>query len=148
MPFRAQALADQCSMSFTSDSYSSANSSMYKFKTDIKQRFSAESSGADSTDYYAPADKKRRRRQTSTPTDCDAEDQQDVPIFALHANGSYYVPLTVNRDVISPMLDSALQTDNDRSSSVVVHPISISVNFQAANHHHLHHHHLHHHHQF
>lgn len=111
-------------MSFTTDSYSS-NGSMYKFKTDIKQRFSAENSGGDSTDYYAQ-DKKRRRIESE---DC-AEDRQEVPIFALHSNGSYYIPLTVNREIISPMLDNVL-TEN--RSSVIVHPISISVNFQATN---------------
>ncbi|CAH1713984.1 uncharacterized protein LOC114119594 isoform X1 [Aphis gossypii] len=119
-----QTLADRCSMSFTTDSYSSSGS-MYKFKTDIKQRFSAENSGEDLADYYAPA-KKRRRKESS---DC-TEDRQEVPIFALHANGSYYIPLTVNRDIIPPVLDHAL-TEN--RSSVIVHPISISVNFQATN---------------
>jgi hypothetical protein len=96
---------------------------MYKFKTDIKQRFSAESSGMDLTDYYGP-DKKRRRKESSDSN----EDRQEVPIFALHANGSYYIPLSVNREVISPMMDNAL-TEN--RSSVIVHPISISVNYQA-----------------
>lgn len=119
-----QTLTDRCSMSFTTDSYSSSGS-MYKFKTDIKQRFSAENSGEDLADYYAPA-KKRRRKESS---DC-TEDRQEVPIFALHANGSYYIPLTVNRDIIPPVLDHAL-TEN--RSSVIVHPISISVNFPATN---------------
>ncbi|XP_025417491.1 uncharacterized protein LOC112688489 isoform X2 [Sipha flava] len=117
-----QNLVDRCSMSYMTDSYSS-NGSMYKFKTDIKQRFSAESSGMDLTDYYGP-DKKRRRKESSDSN----EDRQEVPIFALHANGSYYIPLSVNREVISPMMDNAL-TEN--RSSVIVHPISISVNYQA-----------------
>ncbi|XP_026810672.1 uncharacterized protein LOC113552153 [Rhopalosiphum maidis] len=119
-----QTLTDRCSMSFTTDSYSSSGS-MYKFKTDIKQRFSAENSGEDLADYYVPA-KKRCRKESS---DC-TEDRQEVPIFALHANGSYYIPLTVSRDIIPPVLDQAL-TEN--RSSVIVHPISISVNFQATN---------------
>jgi len=120
-----QTLADRCSMSFTTDSYSS-NGSMYKFKTDIKQRFSAENSGEDLADYYAPG-KKRRRIESS---DCTEDCRQEVPIFALHANGSYYIPLTVNRDIIPPALDHAL---TETRSSVIVHPISISVNFQATN---------------
>lgn len=118
-------------MSFTTDSYSS-NGSMYKFKTDIKQRFSAENGGGmnltesvDLTDYYAQ-DKKRRRKESSDST----EDRQEVPIFALHENGSYYIPLTVNREAISPMLDNVLA---ENRSSVIVHPISISVNFQTSN---------------
>ncbi|VVC44210.1 Hypothetical protein CINCED_3A001387 [Cinara cedri] len=125
-----QTLPDRCNMSFTTDSYSS-NGSMYKFKTDIKQRFSAENSGMnltesmDLTDYYTQ-DKKRRRKESS---DCN-EDRQEVPIFALHENGSYYIPLTVNREVISPMLNNVLA---ENRSSVIVHPISISVNFQASN---------------
>ncbi|KAL4149185.1 hypothetical protein QTP88_003185 [Uroleucon formosanum] len=120
-----QTLADRCSMSFTTDSYSS-NGSMYKFKTDIKQRFSAENSGEDLADYYAPG-KKRRRKESS---DCTEDCRQEVPIFALHANGSYYIPLTVNRDIIPAALDHAL---TETRSSVIVHPISISVNFQATN---------------
>lgn len=101
---------------------------MYKFKTDIKQRFSAESSsGVESSAEYYTQDKKRRRKESSDC--CATEDRPDeVPIFALHADGSYYIPLTINRDIISPMIDSVIGEDR---SSVVVHPISISVNFQA-----------------
>lgn len=116
--------ADRCNISFTTDS---SSGSMYKFKTEIKQRFSAENSGAESAEYYnSTPDKKRRRVESSSD---GADDRQEVPIFALHSNGSYYIPLTVSRDVISPMMDNGL-TDS-RSSAVIVHPISISVNFQA-----------------
>lgn len=115
-------------MSFTTDSYSS-NGSMYKFKTEIKQRFSAENSGADSAEYYATETPDRKKRRRVESSNCSHEDRREVPIFALHANGSYYIPLTVSRDVISPILDNVLLTEN--RSSVIVHPISISVNFQA-----------------
>ncbi|XP_050533604.1 uncharacterized protein LOC126901266 isoform X2 [Daktulosphaira vitifoliae] len=101
----------------------SSNGSMYKFKTDIKQRFSAENSGYSLDEFYTQ-DRKRSRTESAIGN----EDNQKVPIFALHANGSYYIPLTINRQIISPILDSVI-TENP--SSVIVHPISISVNFQS-----------------
>ncbi|XP_050435931.1 transcription factor cwo isoform X2 [Adelges cooleyi] len=119
-----QTSPDRFNMSYT-DLHSS-NGSMYKFKTDIKQRFSAENSGDSLPDYYTHGRKRSRTEDSGT---CN-EDSQKVPIFALHANGSYYIPLTINRQMISPILDSVI---SENRSSVIVHPISISVNFQTNN---------------
>ncbi|XP_076358583.1 uncharacterized protein LOC143251102 isoform X2 [Tachypleus tridentatus] len=46
-----------------------------------------------------------------------------VPIFALHPKGTFYVPLTIDAELLAPFvggLDSAIP---------VLHPVSISVNF-------------------
>ena len=48
-----------------------------------------------------------------------------VPIFALNAKGSYYVPMSVDLSVIAPFM--ALYTEETYS---VLHPVTISVNFQ------------------
>ncbi|CAH0555518.1 unnamed protein product [Brassicogethes aeneus] len=55
----------------------------------------------------------------------------NVPIFALHAKGSYYVPLTIDYKTLMPFLQNfnileVLQPVH----SVVLHPVTISVNFQ------------------
>lgn len=48
-----------------------------------------------------------------------------VPIFALNAKGSFYVPMSLDLSVISPYL-SLLSEE----SCAVLHPVTISVNFQ------------------
>jgi hypothetical protein len=52
---------------------------------------------------------------------------QTVPIFALNSKGSYYVPMSVDIGVIRPYM--SLYTED---SCPVLHPVTISVNFQAA----------------
>lgn len=74
-----------------------------------------------------------------------------VPIFALHSKGSFYVPLTLDAEVLAPYLAaigfgpgvSSIQSGNTSSvsGSVVLHPVTISVNFQQTNHHRIHQHH-------
>jgi len=74
-----------------------------------------------------------------------------VPIFALHSKGSFYIPLTLDAEVLAPYLASygfgldVIGLPNGNTSSVsgslVLHPVTISVNFQQTNHcriHHLH----------
>ncbi|XP_043502490.1 hairy/enhancer-of-split related with YRPW motif-like protein isoform X2 [Polistes fuscatus] len=83
----------------------------YKFKSSIKQRFSAE-------------------RIKSSPSPCASPEKQNnsshgVPIFALHDGGSFYVPLTVEASMLSPHF--GLIPDN--GPDTVLHPITISVNF-------------------
>jgi hypothetical protein len=50
-----------------------------------------------------------------------------VPIFALNAKGSYYVPMSVDLSVIAPFM--ALYTEE---TYTVLHPVTISVNFQVS----------------
>lgn len=74
-----------------------------------------------------------------------------VPIFALHSKGSFYIPLTLDAEVLAPYLAAygcgldVIGLPNGNTSSVsgslVLHPVTISVNFQQANHCRIHHHH-------
>ncbi|KDR16323.1 Hairy/enhancer-of-split related with YRPW motif protein 2 [Zootermopsis nevadensis] len=74
-----------------------------------------------------------------------------VPIFALHSKGSFYVPLTLDAEILAPYLaavgfgpdGNGIQNGNTSSvsDSVVLHPVTISVNFQQTNHHRTHHQH-------
>lgn len=83
----------------------------YKFKSSIKQRFSAE-----------------RIKSSPSPT-TTAEKQQNsshgVPIFALHDGGAFYVPLTVEASMLRPHLTFI----PDTGPETVLHPVTISVNF-------------------
>ncbi|RLU23265.1 hypothetical protein DMN91_003468 [Ooceraea biroi] len=87
----------------------------YKFKSSIKQRFSAE-----------------RVKPCSPPVSNGigldkppSSTSQGVPIFALHDAGSFYVPLTVEASLIRPHLSFIPDTGPD----IVLHPVTISVNF-------------------
>ncbi|XP_035742317.1 transcription factor cwo-like isoform X2 [Vespa mandarinia] len=86
----------------SSNSYRPQN---YKFKSSIKQRFSAE-------------------RIKSSP-EKQANSSHGVPIFALHDGGAFYVPLTVEASILSPYF--AFIPDN--GPDTVLHPVTISVNF-------------------
>ncbi|XP_033210969.1 transcription factor cwo isoform X2 [Belonocnema kinseyi] len=77
----------------------------YKFKSSIKQRFSAE------------------RIKSSPPPASDKP--HGVPIFALHDGGSFYIPLTVESSLLTPHLTFSPDTGPD----MVLHPVTISVNF-------------------
>lgn len=48
-----------------------------------------------------------------------------VPIFALNARGTYYIPMTVDIAVINPILSLYLEESNP-----VLHPVNISVNYK------------------
>lgn len=80
----------------------------YKFKSSIKQRFSAE------------------RRKSSSPT---LDKPHGVPIFALHDAGAFYIPLTVE----AALLRSQLTYVPDTGPDTVLHPVTISVNFSHHN---------------
>lgn len=110
--------------------------SLYKFKNNIKQRFTAEHH-----------DEKRRRVESdtglalikqrnspsptlqsteSTPTsNCSNSPTQNygVPVFALHTKGSFYIPLTIDNEMLAPYM-GAFGDHNQ-----VLHPVTISVNF-------------------
>lgn len=60
-----------------------------------------------------------------------ASDSKPVPIFALHAKGGFYVPLSVDSHLLKPFL-TELNNDydvNGFSSTIGLHPVTISVNF-------------------
>ncbi|XP_034935693.1 hairy/enhancer-of-split related with YRPW motif protein 1-like isoform X2 [Chelonus insularis] len=82
--------------------------SNYKFKSSIKQRFSAE-----------------RIKSSPIPT---SEKSHGVPIFALHEGGAFYVPLTIESSLLRPHLTYVPDTGPD----TVLHPVTISVNFNQA----------------
>lgn len=52
-----------------------------------------------------------------------------VPIFALHSKGSFYIPLTLDYHLLAPFLAEFHNIDTNMST-VVLHPVTISVNFQ------------------
>ena len=49
-----------------------------------------------------------------------------IPIFALNSKGSYYVPMSVDVSVIHPYMNLYKE-----ETCPVLHPVTISVNFQA-----------------
>ncbi|KAJ9587604.1 hypothetical protein L9F63_018986, partial [Diploptera punctata] len=172
--------------------------SLYKFKNNIKQRFTAEhhideSNGEDlsvsnansehNTDknnvtFSTMTNFKRRDSETCSipsspptppphskypqpspspdiahsppllPVKSLSNPHYGVPIFALHAKGSFYIPLTLDSEILAPYLAAigfdinALQNGN--TDNVVLHPVTISVNFHQINNHriHLHHNHI------
>lgn len=87
----------------------------YKFKSSIKQRFSAERVKSCSPPVMNGAGLDKAASSAS----------HGVPIFALHDAGSFYVPLTVEASVIRPHLSFIPDTGPD----TVLHPVTISVNF-------------------
>ncbi|XP_037913784.1 transcription factor cwo isoform X2 [Hermetia illucens] len=52
-----------------------------------------------------------------------------VPIFALHGQGTYYVPLNIDYDALLPYLHGVDLLDKNYCSVSALHPINISVNF-------------------
>lgn len=145
------------SSSSQSESNHSSSGSLYKFKNNIKQRFSAEhpdrsviNSNGVSRNSSVPSEtnircNKRRHSvdlqqpaseagtpppQPSSGLPVKYNSLPDVPIFALHSKGSYYVPLTVDRDTLAPYLNEiSVDSHPINLSQVVLHPVTISVNF-------------------
>ncbi|KAK6638483.1 hypothetical protein RUM43_006750 [Polyplax serrata] len=58
-----------------------------------------------------------------------------IPIFALHAKGSFYIPLILNQATLAPHLAilglSKTGEENRVEEKPVLHPVTISVNFQS-----------------
>jgi len=71
--------------------------------------------------------------QLSTPSSTTAplppRHSFTVPIFALHGQGNYYVPLNVDYNALVPFLNGMDLLEKSYSSMPVVHPININVNF-------------------
>ncbi|XP_054275981.1 uncharacterized protein LOC128995103 isoform X4 [Macrosteles quadrilineatus] len=127
----------------------SSSGSLYKFKNNIKQRFSAEHSG--SVEQSHPISLKRRRSDDwRRPSDTSSipspppvrypptspasppparSSTPGVPIFALHSKGSFYIPLTIDHHVLAPFL-AELGNVETNLANIVLHPVTISVNFQ------------------
>lgn len=54
----------------------------------------------------------------------------NIPIFVLHAKGSYYIPLTIDYKTLLPFLQNFDILDVMPINSFVLHPVTINVNFQ------------------
>ena len=97
---------------------------MYKFKTSMKKRFSA--------DMDDESGSKRCRRPTLPPVDrkpapaalAAAARGQQVPVFALHSRGPLYLPMTVHVEALGSQAELLTAEPNS-----VVHPVNISVCF-------------------
>ncbi|CAH1974049.1 unnamed protein product [Acanthoscelides obtectus] len=58
----------------------------------------------------------------------------NVPIFVLHAKGSYYVPLTIDYKTLLPFLQNFdILEVMPTMHNVVLHPVTINVNFLPSN---------------
>lgn len=130
------------------ENYSSSGS-LYKFKNNIKQRFSAEHSNTMvPLEPLQPigikrrrSDDNRRRSETSSLSSPPPNKYQQplspspppslpgIPIFALHSKGSFYIPLTIDHHILAPFFSEINNMDTNLSS-IVLHPVTISVNFQ------------------
>lgn len=138
--------------------------SLYKFKNNIKQRFTAEHHHDEKRRRImipSPNEIKRdcsdsppplslnstnstsgglsliKQRQSPSPTlnSSNNETQSNssnsspsnqnygIPVFALHTKGSFYIPLTIDNDILAPYMSAF----GDHSQ--VLHPVTISVNF-------------------
>lgn len=55
----------------------------------------------------------------------------NVPVFVLHAKGSFYVPLTIDYKTLLPYLHNYdLLEVLPSVHNIVLHPVTINVNFQ------------------
>uniref|UniRef100_A0A8D8ZUU5 Hairy and enhancer of split-related protein helt n=1 Tax=Cacopsylla melanoneura TaxID=428564 RepID=A0A8D8ZUU5_9HEMI len=137
----------------------SADQSLYKFKNNIKQRFTAEHSlhrahQSDSSSGYnsasgPPPTKKSRSNESTTKYDdsndsqcCESRNSNDYPprrydgrnhsvaIFALHGDGTFYIPLTVDYASLVPYLGAYSLLRSSRSPPIALHPVTLSVCFQ------------------
>ncbi|KAF4521446.1 hypothetical protein B566_EDAN010603 [Ephemera danica] len=134
--------------------------SLYKFKNNIKQRFTAEHHDEKRRRITGPSNDSLKlreslespppasatsglhqikQRQSPSPTPHTANDPQSnpssncsinsctqnygVPVFALHTKGSFYIPLTIDNEMLAPYMGAF----GDHSQ--VLHPVTISVNF-------------------
>lgn len=57
----------------------------------------------------------------------------NVPIFALHAKGSFYIPLTIDYRTLVPYLQHHNVLDIlPNVHNIILHPVTINVNFQSS----------------
>ncbi|KAH8358481.1 hypothetical protein KR093_000455, partial [Drosophila rubida] len=69
---------------------------------------------------------------SSTTAPLPARHSFSVPIFALHCQGNYYVPLNVDYSALVPYLNGVDLLEKSYTSMPVVHPININVNFMSS----------------
>lgn len=50
-----------------------------------------------------------------------------VPIFALHAHGAFYIPLTVDYEALVPYLGEVNLLDKSRAAVKALHPVNINI---------------------
>nr|ALT07181.1 bHLH transcription factor Hey [Dastarcus helophoroides] len=61
----------------------------------------------------------------------EAKNNFNVPIFVLHAKGSYYIPLTLDYKTLLPFLNNYdILESLPAVHNLVLHPVTINVNFQ------------------
>ncbi|XP_065336020.1 transcription factor cwo isoform X1 [Cloeon dipterum] len=137
---------------------------LYKFKNNIKQRFTAEhhhdeckrrrllSAGADGgipsgapasvvvklrggggggdSGVDSPPTNLIVKQQSPSPMDASTPPEAatppvpfGVPVFALHSKGAFYIPLTVDNELLAPYMSGFSENGH------VLHPVTISVNF-------------------
>lgn len=63
------------------------------------------------------------------PASTSSVDSKDIPAFALHSGGTYYVPVTVHSQALD---ESARQNVLAKAADVACHPVTISVNFSTS----------------
>ncbi len=114
----------------------SSNGSLYKFKNYIRERFEHSNSDKMAVSSMLVCNTDVRTGSTdsmhltsSIPEHCQSS-SKPVPIFALHSKGSFYVPLTVDSHLLSPFVTELNCDDGNHGfSSLLLHPVTISVNF-------------------
>lgn len=64
-------------------------------------------------------------------TNLEVKTNFSVPIFVLHAKGSFYVPVTIDYNTLLPFLQNYdLLEVLPGGQNIVLHPVTINVNFQ------------------
>lgn len=117
----------------SNDNHSSSGS-LYKFKNNIRERFehSKPVKSPSSAMIYNGKTPNNSTEPLHLPLVHDhyPSVSRPVPIFALHANGSFYVPLTVDSHLLSPFVTDINGDYNLHGfSPLLLHPVTISVNF-------------------
>lgn len=123
--------------------YSSSRSSPPSSTGEICTRISSESDiGRDSFRASIPRTYHFKTDANALPTrqspvlngihlPADIKNNFSVPIFVLHAKGSFYVPLTIDYYTLLPFLQNYnLLEMFPNIHNVVLHPVTINVNFQ------------------
>ncbi|XP_018787485.1 PREDICTED: uncharacterized protein LOC108968149 [Bactrocera latifrons] len=90
---------------------------------DIKTELSAQPFGGAKSHFSTPSS------TTHVSPNLQSSRSFAVPIFALHGQGTYYIPLNIDYNVLVPFLNGADLLEKNYASMPVVHPININVNF-------------------